>query len=52
MGWPKANTNVALKEGMTALAFVIKDNLGNVIHLKTKLDYASSPLEAEFKALA
>ncbi|KAF3451878.1 hypothetical protein FNV43_RR07974 [Rhamnella rubrinervis] len=47
----KANTDAAYREGRTALAFVLRDEGGNIIYLASKLERAASPLEAEFMAL-
>ncbi|KAF3439960.1 hypothetical protein FNV43_RR18238 [Rhamnella rubrinervis] len=47
----KANTDAAYREGRTALAFVLRDDFGNIVYLASKLERASSPLEAEFMAL-
>ena len=52
VNWLKANTDAAFKEGIAALAFVLRDSSGNVIYFETKLDTASSPFEAELRALA
>ncbi|KAF3443322.1 hypothetical protein FNV43_RR13004 [Rhamnella rubrinervis] len=48
----KANTDAAYREGLVALAFVLRDDSGNIVYLESKLDRAESPLEAEFMALA
>ena len=52
VNWLKANTDAAFKEGTVALAFVLRDSSSYVIYFETKLDIASSPFEAELRALA
>ncbi|KAF3438471.1 hypothetical protein FNV43_RR21233 [Rhamnella rubrinervis] len=49
--WLKANIDAAFKEGAAALALVVRDEQGQVVFLASKLDRATSAMEAELKAL-
>ena len=50
--WIKGNIDAAYKDGVAALAMVLRDSNSRVVFLATKLDAASSSLEAEMKAFA
>ncbi|KAF3437581.1 hypothetical protein FNV43_RR20337 [Rhamnella rubrinervis] len=51
LNWLKANIDAAFKDGIAALAFVLRDENGRVVFLASKLDCAPDAMEAELKAL-
>lgn len=50
-GWLKVNTAVAFKDGLAAVAFVVRDSLGNVVMPASSLENVGSAEAAELQAI-